>query len=190
MSLFTRSKTYLMDFATLADGRIVGLLTTGLLTGRIIVPDPEQYEAANSALLDRVKATLDQFRADRNLKVQTVRVQLEGEELLKIARKHKARIITATNTIGDSGDVPVTILDVLYDALRPVYLPGVEVKVKIVKKGKEADEGIAYLEGGVKVVVDDGAALVGKEIEVLIVGSLDTSIGRVVFARPRYLEVK
>jgi uncharacterized protein YacL len=186
----SRGKTYVIDFATLADGRIVGLLATGLLTGKIIVPDLEQYEEANSALLDRARTTLDKLRADKDLKVQIVRSRLEGEDLIKTARTNRARIISGTSIPGDTGSVPVTVLDSIFEVLRPVYLPGAELTVKIVKKGKEASEGIAYLEGGIKVVIENGANLVGKDAEVLIVGSLDTAVGRVVFARPKYMEIK
>jgi len=69
-------------------------------------------------------------------------------------------------------------------------LPGSLINVKIVKKGKDADEGIGYLEGGVKVIVDGGAKYIGQEIEVSVLGSLNTSIGKVVFGKPKYTELK
>ena len=86
--------------------------------------------------------------------------------------------------------MPVTLLDKLYELLKPVYLPGTELLIKIVKRGKEAGEGIGYLEGGIKVVVENGAGLVGKNADVVIQGALDTAVGRVVFAKPRYTEVR
>ena len=186
---FSRGKTYVVDFATLADGRIAGLLTAGLLTGRLFVPDLEQYEAANSALVERAKTTLAQLKQDKNLKVQSVKSSLEGEELFKFARQYKARIIAASDKLSEVSGVLVTRLNAIHDATKPVYLPGAEIKVKIVKRGKEPDEGIGYLEGGITVVVDDGSGLVGKEVEVLILGALDTNVGRVVFARPKYTEI-
>jgi uncharacterized protein YacL len=186
---FTRGQTYVIDFATLADGRIAGLAKAGLLAGKLIVPDIERCKEANTPLVERAATTLDLFAKDRNLKVQVARSTLEPEDLVKTARKNKARIITVDRALKRS-DVPVTVLDELYELLKPVYLPGTELLIKIVKRGKEADEGIGYLEGGIKVVVENGAGLVGKEADVVIRGALDTAVGRVVFAKPKYTEVR
>jgi uncharacterized protein YacL len=187
---FSRGRTYVVDFAALADGRIVGLSNAGLLTGKMIVSDPERQATANPALIERAKTTLAKLQEDRNLKIQFARSSLEGDELLRVARKNKARIITIGGQLARDAGVTVTDLNVLFEALRPVYLPGAHITIKIVKKGKEQDEGIAYLEGGVKVVVDNAANLIGKEVEVVIQGALDTAVGRVVFGRPKYTEVR
>ncbi len=184
-----RIRTYIIDFATLADGRVVGLAKSGLLSGRVIVPDIEACREANATLVERARTTLEELGKDRNLKVQVARSALEPEELLKAARKSKAQIITITPELKRDG-VPVTVLDDLFEMLKPVYLPGTELVIKIVKRGKEADEGIGYLEGGIKIVVEQGAGLVGKEADVVIQGALDTQVGRVVFAKPKYTEVR
>jgi uncharacterized protein YacL len=185
----TRGRTYVIDFATLADGRVTGLLKSGLLAGKVIVPDIEYFQEANTPLVERAKTTLAALARDRGVKVQVARSALKPEELFGTARKSKARIITVDRTLKRDG-VPVTVLDELYEALKPVYLPGIELSIKIVKRGKEADEGIGYLEGGIKVVVENGAGLVGKEADVVIQGALDTAVGRVVFAKPKYTEVR
>ena len=197
--LFSRGKTYIMDFATLADGRVAGLAAHGLLSGRIIVPNLDQYAEAESALLDRARDTVAKLRQQPDIKIQIVSTDLAGDELISVARRHKARIISAAHEVKERDpnspanpvtSPPTTQLDDLFDALKPVYLPGTEIHIKIVKKGKDADEGIGYLDGGVKVVVDDGSHLVGKEADVVILGALDTAVGRVVFARPKYAEVR
>lgn len=184
-----RVRTYIIDFATLADGRVVGLAKSGLLSGRVIVPDIEACREANATLVERARSTLEELGRVRNLKVQVAGSALEPEELLKTARKHKAQIITVTPEL-KRDSVPVTVLDDVFEMLKPVYLPGTELVIKIVKRGKEADEGIGYLEGGIKVVVEQGAGLVGKEADVVIQGALDTQVGRVVFAKPKYTEVR
>jgi uncharacterized protein YacL len=185
----TQVRTYVIDFATLADGRVVALAKSGLLAGRVIVPDIEACREANTTLVERARTTLEQLGKDRNLKVQVARSALEPEELLKAARKNKARIITIAPELKRDG-VPVTVLDDLFEVLKPVYLPGTELVINIVKRGKEADEGIGYLEGGIKVVVENGAGQVGKAVDVVIQGALDTQVGRVVFAKPKYTEVR
>jgi uncharacterized protein YacL len=185
----TRSRTYVLDFATLADGRIAGLAKAGLLAGKVIVPDIAHYREANAPLIERAKTTLEQLAKDRGLKVQVARSALEPEDLVKVAQRSKARIITVNRQL-KRDDVPVTVLDELYEMLKPVYLPGTELLIKIVKRGKEPGEGIGYVEGGIKVVVENGAGLVGKEGDVVIQGALETAVGRVVFAKPKYTEVR
>lgn len=190
MFWFSREPRYVIDFATLSDGRVAALAKFGLLSGRVIVPDLSQFANAESALQERAKATVSELQEVKGLKVRIIGLPLEGDQLFSVARRNQAHIITVNRTLSEQGEVRVIPLDALYDALRPVYLPGVEVTVKVVKKGKEANEGIAYLEGGVKVVIENGANLVGKEVEIVIQGSLDTSVGRVVFARPKYRDVR
>jgi uncharacterized protein YacL len=173
-------------------------MNSGLVAGRVIVPDLGLYEDANTALLERARTTLAKLREQKDLKIQSVGIKLEGEALANVARKYKARVVTVTRRTTDDGrrttddgqGVQVSTLDGIYEALRPVYLPGAEMLIKVVKKGKEPGEGIGYLEGGIKVVVDDGGDLIGKDVEVVILGALDTAVGRVVFARPKYTEVR
>ena len=94
---FTRSRTYVLDFATLADGRIAALAKSGLLTGKVIVPDIARYKEANAALIERARTTLEQLAGEPGLKVQVSRSALEPDELLKVARRSKARIITVNS---------------------------------------------------------------------------------------------
>lgn len=184
-----RGKKYVTDFTTLADGRIVSLSNAGLLSGQLTVPDLRLFHDANPALVSRADAVLALLQKDRNLKVVNARSKLEPKELVAWAVRAKAQIVTADRSL-TTDKIPVLKLDDLFEALKPVYLPGNELMVKIIKKGKESDEGVGYLEGGVKVVVDDAANLVGKEIDVVILGALDTAVGRVVFAKPKYTEVR
>ena len=86
--------------------------------------------------------------------------------------------------------MPAVTTGQVYDLFKPVYLPGTELKVKVQKKGKEKSEGIGYLEGGVKVVIEDAARSVGTELDVVVKGALETGVGRVVFARPRFTDVR
>ena len=99
-------------------------------------------------------------------------------------------MLTITDLKAACGDAPAVTYSDIYNLFKPSYLPGTVLRVRIIKKGKEKDEGIGHLEGGVKVVVENAAAAVGSDLEVVVLGTLDTDVGQVVFARPRFTEVR
>lgn len=199
--LFRRDRVYILDFYTLADGRIANLLQFGLIPGKFLLADPstravktEQKSKESSEtthLIKRAEDCVAHLKKIKGLKVKTLKGLNDPKNFLGIAKQHKASVLTINPELKHTlPNVPVVLLNELYDSLKPSYLPGSEIMVKVLKKGKTADEGIGYLDGGVKVVIDNGAQYVGKDVSVVVMGSLDTSVGRLIFAQPKYTEVR
>ncbi len=92
------------------------------------------------------------------------------------------------NKVCDFQGVQVLNINDLANAVKPVVLPGEELVVQVIKDGKEQRQGIAYLDDGTMIVVEDGKDYIGKTIEVLITSVLQTSAGRMIFAKPKLLE--
>ena len=199
--LFKRDRVFILDFYTLADGRIANLLQFGLIQGKFLLADPSVWVAKAEDqtttkddtvhLIKRAEDCIARLKKIRGVKVKTLKGLNDPKHLPNIAKQNKAVVLTINPELKKNlPNIPVILLNELYDSLKPAYLPGSEIIVKILKKGKAQAEGIGYLNGGVKVVVDGGARYVGKDISVIVMGSLETSVGRLIFAQPRYTEVK
>jgi uncharacterized protein YacL len=182
--LFGAKKTFVIDYDTLGDPRIAEFLALGLIAGRVLVPEPPQpSDAANDHAVRRAWETIDRLKGIKDLTVKLDKTLM--------TRKNKATLITTSPELKAAcGELPCVTATQIYMLFKPAYLPGTAIKLKIAKKGKEKDEGIGYLEGGIKVVVENAAHLVGSELEVVIQGALDTDVGQVVFAKPRFTEVR
>lgn len=187
--LFRKERTFIIDPFSILDGRVCDLLGLGLISGKFLVVEP-LWEGKEDWVIKRVKENLERLKRNLSKNVNIVKGIKTDEEILKLARKKKARILTANEELKKDKNLPVVTLQEIFEVLKPAYLPGSVFSVKVVKKGKDADEGIGYLEGGVKVIVDGGAKFIGREIEVSVLGSLNTSIGKVVFSKPKYTEVR
>ncbi len=191
--LFGNKKTYVIDYETLTDPRIADFVAFGLMQGKLLLPEPEKPtdKGGNDHAKRRAWETIERLKAIPGVTVKLERTLLKKDLLLAAVRKNKATLVTADpdlkTAVGAGNAVTTTEI---YNLFRPTYLPGNEIRVRIAKKGKESDEGIGYLEGGIKVVVAGGSNAVGQEMEVVIQGGLDTDVGRVVFAKPRFAEVK
>ncbi len=197
-------KTYLIDEQTLGDGRVVPLIEKQLFQGKfILVPQPVYENTPPNMSNDEIYTKRINENIERIKKIaQTtlVKKQMNKVDFLKLAKKYNTTIITPsheTKSIITSGVSETTlkaikfiVLGELYDILKPDYLPGSEFKVTVTKKGKEYDEGIGYLDGGIKVVVSGGAKALGRELEVVVQGSIETNVGKLIFTKPKYVEVK
>lgn len=200
--LFSRKrKNYLIDAQTIFDGRIVPLIEKELFEGNFILVSEPIYEigSANNeeTYQTRIKENIEQIKKITQNKVKINKKQLNRNDFLKLARKNNATVIVSDkeNKVLLGLDQPlkgikVIVLNDIYDILKPDYLPGTEFKLVVTKKGKEQDEGIGYLDGGIKVVVSGGAKALGKELEVVVQGSIETNVGKLIFAKPKYVEVK
>jgi len=186
-----KTKTFIMDLDTLTDPRIADFLELGLVTGRFLLPEPDQSRSATDHSARRAWETIDRLRRIPGVTVKLTPNLRTRDQLVAALRKHKATLITTSAELkAEASGLPaVTPVDI-YARFKPAYLPGTTLKVKIVKKGKDRNEGIGYLEGGIKVVVENGGNAVGTELEVVIQGALDTEVGRVVFAKPKFVEVR
>ena len=201
--LFRRDRVFILDFSTLADGRIANLLQFGLINGRFLLADPSSWaskaetnqkakESSDVAhLIKRAEDCVASLKKIKGLKIKTLKGLNDPKNLLNIARQNKASVLTVNPELKQTlPNIPVILLNEIYHSLKPAYLPGSEIIVKVLKKGKSPDEGIGYLDGGVKVVIDNGARFVGRDISVVVMGALDTSVGHLIFAQPKYTEIK
>lgn len=188
--LFSRTRTWLIDFDTLTDPRIVRFCSLGLIEGKLLLPQPPQPASEqNEHRLRRAWENIEELKKIKQFKIKLDPGLLDRSGLLSALRKSKGFLITTSPELKSAAAPAAVNLTEIYTLFKPVYLPGTTVKIKIAKRGKEKDEGIGYLDGGIKIVVADAADAIGREMEVVIQGTLDTDVGQVVFARPRFVEV-
>lgn len=189
----------ILDTSVVIDGRIRGLLDSGLLEGQVIVAqaviDELQQLADSSNAEKRGKGRrglklLAELREQygRRLVVNTTRYEGNGadDKLLRLTADTGGTLLTADYNLAKVAQVQelkVMNLSELVIALRPEVQPGDELQLKIVRDGKEADQGVGYLEDGTMVVVEGGHGRGGERLGVIVTGALQTPTGRMVFAR-------
>ncbi len=186
---FKKERIFIIDPPTILDGRICDFLELGLVSGRFLVIEPI-YEGKEDWIVKKMKENLERMKRKLGKSMSLVKGIKTDEEIRKLTKMKKACLLTTNEEMKQEKNLSVITLQEIFEILKPAYLPGSIIQVKVVKKGKDADEGIGYLEGGVKVIVDGGAKFIGQEIEVSVLGSLNTSIGKVVFGKPRFTEVR
>lgn len=187
------------DVSALMDGRIVDLCEINFLSGIIVLPvfvlEQLNKMAASKDPLERAKGRrgLDVATRLQEMKEITVRMtsktpkaEDDTERIIKLAKSLDAEVVTLnfnTNKIGSLYDVVVLNIADLATALKPVVLPGETMSLFIMKDGKEKEQGIGYLDDGTMVVVEDGRKHIGKRTEVSVYSILQTSSGRMIFAK-------
>jgi uncharacterized protein YacL len=197
-----REACKVLDTSVIIDGRIVEICEAGFLEGTLVVPEfvlRELQQIADSADgLKRNRARRGFEVLDRLKRVSKVLVQIDSRDfphvrevdrkLLELAKITGGKVVTNDYTLNKlAGLSGVAVLNVneLSNALRPVVLPGEQIHVHIVKDGKEVGQGVAYLDDGTMVVVDHGKRLIGQTVDVTVTTVLQTTAGRMIFARPR-----
>ena len=189
----------ILDTSVIIDGRVRGLLDSGLLEGQVIVAqsviDELQALADSSNTEKRSKGRRGlkllsslRERYGRRLVVNTTRYEGNGvdDKLLKLAADTGGTLLTADynlTKVAEVQTVKVMNLSELVIALRPEVQPGDELNLKIVRDGKEANQGVGYLDDGTMVVVDGAHGRSGERLPVVVTGALQTPTGRMVFAR-------
>lgn len=191
------------DTSVIIDGRIADIMKTGFIDGDIVIPDFVLVELRHIA---DSSDSLKRNRGRRGLDVLN-RIQTEyGVEiyntasdksigdipevdvkLLKLAQKLEAMVVTNDynlNKVASIQGVGVLNINELANTLKPVVLPGEEMSVYLVKEGKEPSQGVAYLDDGTMIVVEDGRTSIGETIPVTVTSVLQTSAGRMIFAKP------
>jgi len=197
--VLTPASAKILDTSVIIDGRIRGMLACGLLEGKVIVAQTvidEMQKLADSTNLEkrgkgrRGLKLLTELREsyDRRLVINTTRYDGAGtdDRLLQLTEDTGGTLVTADFNLAQVAQVKslkVMNLSELVIALRPEVQPGDELKLKIVREGKEESQGVGYLEDGTMVVVDDARALIGSRHPVVVTGALQTPTGRMVFAR-------
>ncbi len=193
----------ILDTNVIIDGRIADICRSGFLEGTLIVPrivlEELQHIADSSDLLRRNKGRRGLDILNKMRKEQIIRIDvrdfenLEGSEvdarLLKIAKRLDAPIVTNDynlNKVAELEGVKVLNINELANAVKPLYLPGEEIgAVDVIRDGKEVGQGIAYLEDGTMIVIENGKRYVGQNIPVVVTSVLQTSAGRMIFAKPK-----
>jgi uncharacterized protein YacL len=189
----------ILDTSVIIDGRIRGLLNSGLLEGQVIVAqsviDELQALADSGNTEKRGKGRrglklLSELREryGRRLVVNTTRYEGNGvdDKLLKLTADTGGTLLTADYNLAKVAEVQelkVLNLSELVIALRPEVQPGDELNLKIVRDGKESTQGVGYLEDGTMVVVEGGHGRSGERLTVIVTGALQTPTGRMVFAK-------
>jgi uncharacterized protein YacL len=211
-SLFKTSKTKgeggrgnckILDTNVIIDGRISDICRSGFLEGTLIVPrivlEEIQHIADSSDLLRRNKGRrgldiLNKMRKEHGIRIDVRDFErLENSEvdamLLKIAKRLDAPIVTNDynlNKVAELENVKVLNINELANAVKPLYLPGEEIgAVDVIRDGKEVGQGIAYLEDGTMIVIENGKRYIGQNIPVVVTSVLQTSAGRMIFAKPK-----
>lgn len=198
-------KAKILDTSVIIDGRIADICQTSFLEGTIVIPQfvlgELQHIADSSDVLKRNRGrrgldVLNRIQKDLPVKVEIYEgdfeeIQEVDSKLIKLAKVINGIVVTNDfnlNKVCDLQGVHVLNINDLANAVKPVVLPGEELMVQVIKDGKEQNQGIAYLDDGTMIVVEEGRDYIGKTIEVLITSVLQTSAGRMIFAKPKLLE--
>jgi len=195
-----RDEIILLDTSTIIDGRIADIFQTSFIDGRLLIPRfvlRELQQIADSQ--DPLKRGRGRRGLDILNKIQKntkLDVKIHEEDfpeikdvdakLVKLAKFLGAKVLTNDfnlNKIAELQGVQVLNVNELANALRPVVLPGESMTVRITKEGKEHNQGVAYLDDGTMVVVDNARHIIGQVVKVVVTSVLQTSAGRMIFAR-------
>jgi uncharacterized protein YacL len=190
----------IIDTSVIIDGRIHDVIKAGFLDGRIMVPQfvlselQQVADSSDSLKRARGRKGLEMLQAMKGL--PSIQVEITQEalpeirevdlKLIELARRTGGKLVTNDfnlNKVARVRDVPVLNINDLANALKPVVLPGEPMRVFVLKAGKEAGQGVAYLDDGTMVVVDDGRDHVGKNVDILVTSVLQTTAGKMFFGR-------
>ena len=191
----------LLDTSVIIDGRISDICKTHFLPGKLIVPrfvlKELQLIADSSDPLKRNRGrrgldVLNKIKANPNVQVKINEMDFPefttvDAKLVKMGQVMNAKVFTNDfnlNKVAELQGVKVLNINELANALKPIVMPGEMMQVKILKEGKEHDQGVAYLDDGTMVVVDNGRRRIGQTLNVSITSVLQTQAGRMIFAKP------
>ncbi|EEL52548.1 MULTISPECIES: PIN/TRAM domain-containing protein [Bacillus cereus group] len=195
----------ILDTSVIIDGRIADICQTKFLEGTIVIPqfvlEELQHIADSSDALKRNRGRRGLDILNRIQKEMPIPVEIyEGDfddiqevdsKLVKLAKITGGTVVTNDfnlNKVSELQGVTVLNINDLANAIKPVVLPGEELSVYVVKDGKEQNQGVAYLDDGTMIVVEDGRQYVGSQLDVLVTSVLQTSAGRMIFAKRKSLE--
>ncbi|HEX7361090.1 MAG TPA: PIN domain-containing protein [Bryobacteraceae bacterium] len=190
----------ILDTSVIIDGRIADIAESGFLEGRLIVPQFVLHElqtvadSSDTAKRNRGRRGLDLVR--RLQKMPTIYLEISNEDfpgvkevdrkLIELAKARTAKIVTNDfnlNKLAQVQGVSVLNTNELANALKPVVLPGETMRVFISKEGKEYNQGVAYLDDGTMVVVDNARRLISKTVDITVTSVLQTTAGKMIFGK-------
>jgi uncharacterized protein YacL len=195
------AQTKILDTSCIIDGRVESLLETGFLEGKILVPQFVLQElqlvadASNDQKRVRGRRGLDILNQMQETYPDRIVIHPADYEdihtvdakLVRLGQEINAILLTNDYNLSKVAalqKVPVLNINDLTQAMRPVYLPGDTLELKILKEGKEPAQGVGYLEDGTMVVVEEAEPNIGAIMRVVVTSALQTSAGRMIFARP------
>jgi len=190
----------ILDTSVIIDGRIADVAETGFLSGTLIIPQfilrelQQVADSPDSSKRQRGRRGLDMLNRLQNnstLDIQIVETDFPSVrevdlKLIELGKQLDAVIVTNDfnlNKVSQLRGVSVLNINELANALKPVVLPGEAMKVFILKEGKEYNQGVAYLDDGTMVVVDNARRLIGKNTEIAVTSVLQTTAGKMIFGR-------
>lgn len=190
----------ILDTSVIIDGRIADVAETGFLTGTLIIPQfilrelQQVADSPDSSKRQRGRRGLDMLNRLRNnssLDIQIVETDFPSVrevdlKLIELGKQLDAVIVTNDfnlNKVAQLRGVNVLNINELANALKPVVLPGEAMRVFILKEGKEYNQGVAYLDDGTMVVVDNARRLIGKNADIAVTSVLQTTAGKMIFGR-------
>ena len=195
-----RKSFKILDTSVIIDGRIADIADTGFLDGVVVIPQFVLRElqlvadSADSLKRNRGRRGLDILQ--RVQKMVTVTVQIVEDDfptvrevdlkLIELAKVYEGKIITNDfnlNKVAQLQGVEVLNINELANALKPIVLPGETMRVFILKEGKEYNQGVAYLDDGTMVVVDNARKLIGKNVDIAVTSVLQTTAGKMIFGK-------
>ncbi len=190
----------ILDTSVIIDGRIADIAETGFLDGVVVTPQFVLRElqlvadSADSLKRNRGRRGLDILQ--RLQKVASLQVQIVEDDfpsvrevdlkLIELAKLYEGKIITNDfnlNKVAQLQGVQVLNINELANALKPIVLPGEAMRVFILKEGKEYNQGVAYLDDGTMVVVDNARKMIGKTIDISVTSVLQTTAGKMIFGK-------
>ncbi|MDR1567859.1 MAG: PIN/TRAM domain-containing protein [Streptococcaceae bacterium] len=191
----------LLDTSVLIDGRVLDILRTGFIEGTILVPNfvllELQLVADSTDSLKRAKGRrgldiLNILQKEADIDIEMYDFDYEDikevdTKLMKLARQLDAILVTNDynlNKIAEFQNITVLNINELANAVKPVVIPGEEMEVTVVKAGTEREQGVAYLDDGTMIVVEEGQHYMNQKISVIVTTALQTAAGRMIFAKP------
>jgi uncharacterized protein YacL len=197
----TPSRQILLDTSVIIDGRIADISRTGFIMGPMLVPNfvlnEIQHIADSPEMLRRNRGrrgldVLNRLQKDSLVPVRITDIDAEGvdavdDKLVHLAKQLGCAIVTNDfnlNRVAELQGVLVLNINDLANAVKTVYLPGETLEIRVIQEGKELGQGIGYLEDGTMVVIEGGRKYINESIETTVTKVLQTSAGRMIFARP------
>ena len=193
----------ILDTSVIIDGRIYDVAKTGFIEGTLLIPNfvlyELQYIADSGDSLKRVRGRrgldiLNALQKEPNISVEMYEgdfedIQEVDSKLIKLAKLLDGIVVTNDynlNKVSEFQNVPVFNINALANAIKPVVIPGETMDVLVMKDGTERQQGVAYLDDGTMVVVEDGKHFMNKRINVVVTSALQTAAGRMIFAKPSH----
>jgi len=196
----TKNSFKILDTSVIIDGRIADIAETGFVDGSLVIPQFVLRElqmvadSSDSMKRNRGRRGLDVLQ--RIQKMPQLNVQILEDDfpnirevdlkLIELAKLYDCKIVTNDfnlNKVAQLHGVEVLNINELANALKPVVLPGETIRVFILKEGKEYNQGVAYLDDGTMVVVDNARKMISKTIDVVVTSVLQTTAGKMIFGR-------